>query len=226
MLLQLLPDTTINDIVARFGAVDPVSVLSLVAKGTGRDLKIGKNGVSGSRRTSSPDDRSPRWSEPRLHLLQGFIKHWGFDTWKHLPIALLHINCDLADRSTKHWRLTTDTRVVLSVASLGTPSTTRLGSDVPVFEAEDIVQVLVDDCGGNGRALEILHEVLDDAGRNFNVEAVMNNLLHETTQALFGSYSRHISPNGTGHGTCDPDPHAPSWICERPAPRNKTSCLE
>ncbi|KAK3826415.1 MAG: hypothetical protein J3R72DRAFT_458011 [Linnemannia gamsii] len=72
-----------------------------------------------------------------------------------------------------HWH-----RVVLPVASLEPPYITQNdGSSTAVFDEEDhIIKVLVNDCGGHGRALEGLQEVLEVTTDHSNVELLINRL--------------------------------------------------
>ncbi|KAF9348122.1 hypothetical protein BGX34_002664 [Mortierella sp. NVP85] len=68
-------------------------------------------------------------------------------------------------------------RVVLPVTSLESPRIFQDGLSVPVFDENDhIVKVLVSDCGGHGRALECLQKALDDAGSDYNVNLLVNQL--------------------------------------------------
>src|SRR6185437_7830976 len=65
----------------------------------------------------------------------------------------------------------------LPVSSLKPPTHREGKSIVPVFEKKEIMDILVEDCGGHGRALEVLSECM--AGRsidNCNLDNLMNDL--------------------------------------------------
>ena len=52
-------------------------------------------------------------------------------------------------------------RVYLPVASLTPPTITRNGKEVDVFDTDDtLVKILLDDCGGHGRAIEIMSDMM------------------------------------------------------------------
>ncbi|KAF9079269.1 hypothetical protein BGX27_006713, partial [Mortierella sp. AM989] len=68
-------------------------------------------------------------------------------------------------------------RVVLPVTSLQPPCINRNGVSRPVFNEDDhVIKVLVNDCGGHGRALESLQQTIDDEGQDYNVVSLMNGL--------------------------------------------------
>ena len=80
-------------------------------------------------------------------------------------------------------------RIYLPVASLKPPKYCQ-GS--PVFEKKEIMDILVEDCGGHGRALEVLNDCL--AGRSIeecNINTLMNDLCYNLTEkyrdAILGS---------------------------------------
>ncbi|KAF9313600.1 hypothetical protein BG006_004108, partial [Podila minutissima] len=75
--------------------------------------------------------------------------------------------------------------VVLPVASLKSPHIEKDGLSMAVFDEQDhVIKVLVSDCGGHGRALECLHEIVKTRGKD-NIESLMNGLHHK----LQGHYS-------------------------------------
>src|SRR6185369_15084458 len=73
--------------------------------------------------------------------------------------------------------------VYLPVASLEPPNYRQDHSLVPVFKNDEITKTLVEDCGGHGRALEVLNDCL--AGRSIeecNLDTLMNDLRHKLTE--------------------------------------------
>ncbi|CAG8719097.1 11308_t:CDS:2, partial [Acaulospora colombiana] len=74
-------------------------------------------------------------------------------------------------------------RIYLPVTSLQPPSYRQVDGSVPVFKDDEITNILVEDCGGHGRALEVLNDCL--AGRDVeecNVNTLMNDLRSELTE--------------------------------------------
>ncbi|CAB4376449.1 unnamed protein product [Rhizophagus irregularis] len=72
--------------------------------------------------------------------------------------------------------------VYLSVASLQSPNYQQRDSLVPVFKNDEVTNTLVEDCGGHGRALEVLNDCL--AGRSIeecNIDTLMNDLRYNLT---------------------------------------------
>lgn len=69
-------------------------------------------------------------------------------------------------------------RVVLPIASLEPPKIHQNGIFKNVFdEGDHLIRVLVSDCGGHGRALEALQEVLQGINiNNVNIDLLMNDL--------------------------------------------------
>ncbi|CAG8616900.1 19902_t:CDS:2 [Dentiscutata erythropus] len=77
-------------------------------------------------------------------------------------------------------RYSTRDRVYLPVASLQPPNYKQ---GIPVFKNDVLTNILVEDCGGHGRALEVLNDCL--AGRSIeecNVDTLMNELCHNLTK--------------------------------------------
>ncbi|GES74357.1 crinkler (CRN) family protein, putative [Rhizophagus clarus] len=132
MLFQLLrEEMSLNDVLFRYEAPFPMSVISLVAKHENRDMK----------------------DIMVILVVDGMQKLMN-------AVALSHRK-----------------RVYLPVASLKSPEYRQGKNLVPVFEKKDIMNILVEDCGGHGRALEVLSECM--AGRsivNCNIEDLMHDL--------------------------------------------------
>ncbi|RHZ76437.1 hypothetical protein Glove_197g38 [Diversispora epigaea] len=74
-------------------------------------------------------------------------------------------------------------RIYLPVTSLQPPSYRQGDSLIPVFKNDEVTNTLVEDCGGHGRALEVLNDCL--AGRSIeecNVDTLMNDLRYKLTE--------------------------------------------
>ncbi|GJJ78218.1 hypothetical protein EMPS_10577 [Entomortierella parvispora] len=177
MLLQLLPDKRLRDVMEDYKEVHPMHVLDLVARGNGRDLRSATVILV-------------------VDGLQSFMRHPkdGHNKDSAFYRALTNIGdlafedvflmaCCTATVTTpvdKALAFTHRKRVILPVASLEPPFIYRNGLASPVFDEDDhITKVLVSDCGGHGRALESLQQVMEAAGTDFNVDSLMNNLLHK-----------------------------------------------
>ncbi|KAF0434870.1 putative crinkler family protein [Gigaspora margarita] len=77
-------------------------------------------------------------------------------------------------------------RINLPVISLQPPTTLQNNIFTPVFQQDNhIIKLLVDDCGGHGRALEVLAETLKD--KNIN-ECNVDNLMHQLYSNLICRY--------------------------------------
>src|SRR3954451_24606988 len=69
-------------------------------------------------------------------------------------------------------------RVFLPVASLNPPNIYKDGVLTSVFQSDDyIIKILISDCGGHGRALEALQDILEKRDiKNTNINDLMNDL--------------------------------------------------
>ncbi|KAK3826764.1 MAG: hypothetical protein J3R72DRAFT_12604 [Linnemannia gamsii] len=182
MLLQLLPDKCIDDIVGVYENVRPMHVLGLLAQGTGQDLKSATvilvvDGLqSFILNPSDGHNRDSAFYRALTNIADLSIRDVFLMT---CCTATVTSPVDKALASTHR------NRVVLPVASLEPPRITRNGLSSPVFDDDDhIIKVLVDDCGGHGRALESLQIAIEESGQDFNVDLLMNNL-HRKLQNLY-----------------------------------------
>ncbi|GJJ67660.1 hypothetical protein EMPS_00006 [Entomortierella parvispora] len=177
MLLQLLPDKRVRDVMQDYKEVHPMDVLDLVARGTGRDLRSATvilvvDGLQ-SFMTHPKDGHS---KDSAFYRALTNIVALSFED-VFLMACCTGTITTLVDKASgfTHWN-----RVVLPVASLKPPFIYQNGSATPVFDEDDhITKVLVTDCGGHGRALEALQQVIEAAGRDFNVDSLMNSLYHK-----------------------------------------------
>ncbi|KAG0287648.1 hypothetical protein BGZ97_007036, partial [Linnemannia gamsii] len=177
MLLQLLPDKRLNDVVGAYEGVHPMHVLDLVATRTGQDLKSATVILV-------VDGLQSFMSNPSDGVNKESAFYRALTNIGDLAIrdVFLMVCCTATVTSPvdKALASTHRNRVVLPVASLEPPHITRNGLSTPVFdEGDHIIKVLVNDCGGHGRALESLQIAIEDSGQDFNVELLMNNLYHK-----------------------------------------------
>ncbi|KAG0271060.1 hypothetical protein BGZ95_001193, partial [Linnemannia exigua] len=182
MLLQLLPDKSLDDVVGVYESARPMQVLGLVARGTGQDLKSATvvlvvDGLQSFMSTPSDgDDRESIFYRALTNIGDLAIRD---------VFLMACCTATVSSPVDKALASTHRNRVVLPVASLEPPRITRNGLSTPVFDEDDhIIKVLVDDCGGHGRALESLQIAVEESGQDFNVELLMNNL-HRKLQNLY-----------------------------------------
>ncbi|KAG0350780.1 hypothetical protein BG005_009679, partial [Podila minutissima] len=182
MLLQLLPDKELYHVQEDYEEPHPRQVLDLVARYFNQDLKSAKvilvvDGLQ-SFMTDPKDGRDKDSAFYRALTSIGDLA---------LGEVFLMACCTATVTSPVEETLafTHRNRVVLPVASLKSPHIEKDGLSMAVFDEQDhIIKVLVSDCGGHGRALECLQEVVKTRG-NDNVESLMNGLYYK----LQGYYS-------------------------------------
>ncbi|KAF9536709.1 hypothetical protein EC957_009924 [Mortierella hygrophila] len=173
MLLQLLPGKELYNVLEDYEEPHPIQVLSLVARGLHRDLKSATvilvvDGLQ-SFMTDPKDGHNKDSAFYRALTRIGDLA---------LGEVFLMACCTATVTSPVEKALasTHRNRVILPVASLKSPHIEMDGLSMAVFDEQDhIIKVLVSDCGGHGRALECLHQVVARRGED-NVESLMNGL--------------------------------------------------
>ncbi|KAK3810919.1 MAG: hypothetical protein J3Q66DRAFT_404319 [Benniella sp.] len=174
MLLQLLPDMRLRDVMEAYIGLHPMHVLDLVARGAGRDLRSATvflviDGLQSF--MTDPNDGSNKNSD-FYNALTNIADLATEDVF-----LLACCTATVTSPVDRALAFTHRKRVVLPVASLESPCIFQDGLSVPVFEEDDhIIKVLVSDCGGHGRALECLQQALNDAGSDYDVDSLMNQL--------------------------------------------------
>ncbi|RUS15929.1 hypothetical protein BC937DRAFT_91797 [Endogone sp. FLAS-F59071] len=179
MLLQLLPEQDLKDIIEKYEAPDPLTVLQLVAKYENRQLKdatviIVVDGMQNI--MTSYDDG----------MDQNSVFYTTLSNLGDLAISdSFLIPCCTATITrpvTESLRPSSRKRIWLPVNSLEPPTI----SQQPVFQMDDtLVKLLVSDCGGHGRALEILAEVIG----TFDLRKCdVGDLMRELRDQLAGRY--------------------------------------
>ncbi|KAF9310054.1 hypothetical protein BG003_008980 [Podila horticola] len=173
MLLQLLPGKELHDILDDYKEPHPIQVLSLVARGFNQDLKSAtvilvvdglQSFITGPEDGHNKDSAFYRALTRIGDLALGEV------------FLMACCTATVTSPVEKALAFTHRNRVVLPVATLKSPHIEKDGLSMAVFDEQDhIIKVLVSDCGGHGRALECLHQVLETRG-NDNVESLMNGL--------------------------------------------------
>ena len=167
----------------------PLDVISLIAKHQNRDLKNTTVilVVDGMQQLMSSKDDGLN-SDSLLYRTLSAIADLTHSGSFVIPVCTSTITGPIEGTLKYSHRK----RVYLPVASLQPPNYRQGDSLVPVFKNDPITTILVEDCGGHGRALEILNDCL--VGRNIeecNLNDLMSDLRRDLTKkyrdAIFGS---------------------------------------
>jgi hypothetical protein len=145
MLLQLLPDLQLDDLVGRYQAPIPLEVLRLIAKCRGCSLQE-------STVILVIDGLQNIFDNPHFRETVTAIG----DLTAQGPFV---IPCCTATSSTEirdAFGLSSRPRIYLPIEPLEPP----LINGALVFNPDPLTKILVEDCGGHGRALELLAEIL------------------------------------------------------------------
>ncbi|CAG8606483.1 11470_t:CDS:2, partial [Dentiscutata heterogama] len=190
MLFQLLREKmTLNKIIETYEPPDPLDVVTLIAKYHNQDLKnvtvilI----VDGMQQLIENKDDGLKLNSSFYKTLTS-VADLAFSGIFVIPVCTSTITGPI-DGMLRYSRRK---RIYLPVTSLQPPSYRQGDSLVPVFKNDEISNILVEDCGGHGRALEVLNECL--AGRSIeecNINTLMNDLRYNLTERygddIFGS---------------------------------------
>ncbi|GET03519.1 crinkler (CRN) family protein, putative [Rhizophagus clarus] len=175
MLAQLLrEEMSFEEVRLTYEPPSPLSVVSLVAKYRNRDLKdvtVILVVDAMQQIMSSPDDGLKEDSD--FYRTMSSVGDLGLQNVFLLPCVTSTITCSVE----KALKFSHRKRVYLPVSSLKPPMYRQGNKIIPVFETKEMMDILVEDCGGHGRALEALHDCM--AGRsivNCNVDNLMNDL--------------------------------------------------
>jgi hypothetical protein len=182
MLLQLLPGMRLRDVVAAYEDVHPMVALNLVANKAGQDLRSGTVIlVVDGLQTFMSDPGDGNNKDSAFHKALTNIGDLAFEDVFLMACCTATVTSPVDKAS----EFTHRKRVVLPVALL---EPLRIYQDdicIPVFDEDDhIIKVLVDDCGGHGKALESLQRASGEAVKKCNVELLMNGL-HRQLQDLY-----------------------------------------
>jgi hypothetical protein len=191
MLFQLLREEMVFDEVrSRYEPPHPLSVLSLVAKYRNRDLKditvilI----VDSMQQLMLSIDDGLKEDSVFYHTMTSFAD-LGLNNIFLLPC----ITSTIAGSVEKALKFSHRKRAYLPVSSLKPPTYRQGNRVILVFERKEIMDTLVEDCGGHGRALEVLSECM--AGRSID-NCNVNNLMNDFRLRLTDRYIEAIQNTG------------------------------
>ena len=145
MLRQLLPDMMLKDVIRLYAAPNPLDVLQLVAKHHNCDVtKVAVILVIDGLQNIFDNQhfKSTLTAIGDLTAQGPFI----------IPCCTATSSVEISDA----FGLSSRPRVYLQVEPLELPHI----NGAPVFQTDPLTKILVNDCGGHGRALEILAETL------------------------------------------------------------------
>jgi hypothetical protein len=192
MLFQLLRGKMYFDkVLSKYKPPDPLSVISLITKHQNRDLKdITVILVVDSLQQVMVHEDDGLDKDSEFYRTLSSIGDLALNEIFLLPCC----TCTITSSVENVVALTHRNHVYLPVASLKPPEYRQENKVIPVFENKDIMNILVEDCGGHGRALEVLSECM--AGRsidNCNIDNLMNDLRFRLTnryrEAIWNSSS-------------------------------------
>jgi hypothetical protein len=198
MLLQLLREKMrLSEIINKYMPPDPLDVVSLIAKHHNQDLTKATVilVVDGMQQLIENKDDGLK-SGSQFYRTLTSVADLALSGVFVIPVCTSTITGPIDDTLKGFTR----NRIYLPVSSLQPPNYQQGDNLVPVFKNDEITNTLVEDCGGHGRALEILNDCLDGHSiEECNVDTLMNKLRHELTikyrDAIFGSieYARPIA---------------------------------
>ncbi|CAG8520800.1 247_t:CDS:2 [Ambispora leptoticha] len=181
MLFQLLREKMkFYKIIETYEPPNPLDVVTLIAKHHNRDLKNVTVilVVDGMQQLMENKDDGLKLNSSFYKTLTS-VADLAFSGILVIPVCTSTITGPIDGTL----RYSMRKRIYLPVTSLQPPSYRKGDSLVPVFKNDEITNVLVEDCGGHGRALEVLNDCL--AGRNVeecNVNTLMNDLRSKLTE--------------------------------------------
>ncbi|CAB4417333.1 unnamed protein product [Rhizophagus irregularis] len=187
MLFQLLREQMdLDEIIDTYKPPSPMDVVRLIAKHYNRDMKSATVIliVDGMQQLMKDKDDGLKLDSMFYRTLTSFAD-LAFSGTFMIPVCTSTITGPIDGVL----RNSTRDRVYLPVPSLQPPNDQQ---GVPVFKNDKITNTIVEDCGGHGRALEVLNDCLD--GRSIeecNVDTLMNDLRYNLTKkyrdAIFSS---------------------------------------
>lgn len=178
MMKQLL-QKDLDEIISTYEQPTPWEVLQLVAKYHEMDLRnvtviLVVDGLQNT--IDRPDDRFDQGSQ--FYQTLSAIGDLALKGTFLLPCCTATISGPVSSflkSSPRH-------RILLPLPSLHSPTFLKDGIEEGVFKKDYILDILVNDCGGHGRALEALEDALN--GREIqdcNVDNLMNDLRYKLT---------------------------------------------
>ncbi|CAG8447029.1 967_t:CDS:2, partial [Acaulospora colombiana] len=181
MLFQLLREKMMfPEITNKYEPPDPLDVVKLIAKHHNRNLKNVTVilVVDGMQQLMLNNDDGLK-SDSSFYKTLTSVADLAFNGIFVIPVCTSTITGPIDGML----RYSQRKRIYLPVTSLQPPNYRQGDSLVPVFKNDEITSILVEDCGGHGRALEVLNDCL--VGLNIeecNVNTLMNDLRSKLTE--------------------------------------------
>ena len=180
MLLQLLPKEEYDEIIHNYEAPDPMLVIRLVAKYHNRDLK------SASVILVIDGLQNIMDSGLRAHSFHTTLTCIG-DLTTQGPFLLPCCTATISNAVNQALGPSSRRRILLPVNPLEPPFIHQ----APVFKTDDpLVKLLVNDCGGHGRALEILADTLVKFNTDKSSLGDLMRVLRDELITLYGAAIR------------------------------------
>ncbi|RHZ72723.1 hypothetical protein Glove_240g37 [Diversispora epigaea] len=183
MLFQLLRDKMdFFDIERKYNSPNPLEVVSLVAKRYNQSLKDVTVilVVDAMQQLMKSKDDGLKADSQFYETLSG-IADLALKGTFLIPVCTSTISGQV-ENSLKH---SPRNRVYLPIISLQPPYYHQGDKIAPVFNEDEVTNILVQDCGGHGRALEVLSDCLK--GRDIE-QCNLNTLMHELRFRLTNRY--------------------------------------
>ena len=202
MLHQLLPDKSLDQI--DFKAPTPMAVLEQVAKGEKKELRDATVILIVDGMQALMDSRNDGHNkDSRFYRTLTAIGDLANQGLFLLPCCTATVSYQVSNCLTDSSRK----RVYLPVASLRPPQICENDMSRSVFDSTDtITNILLEDCGGHGRAMELLWILMEKYGAwKHDIGSFMRNLRHnifdqyEKAFALTGEEVRAIFPLALCH---------------------------
>ncbi|KAL1916177.1 uncharacterized protein VTP21DRAFT_6181 [Calcarisporiella thermophila] len=187
MLWQLLPESKLTQVINKYKAPDPTSVIELVAKFEGIDpneatIILVVDGLQSLlvKDSDGLDENSV------FYKTLANIADLAIGGMFLIPCCTSTVFGPVDS----YLRSTHRHRVYLPVASLSPPIIRRGNTRIHAFQEDDyIMSILVSDCSGHGRALEALYEALNKVNLE---EDNIEDLMHELFYMIKARYSEAI----------------------------------
>jgi hypothetical protein len=190
MIMQLLPDETLDSIIKGYIAPHPLDVLKLIARHRGHRVEDATVVlvIDGLHRLMDTYEDAHHEESKFYRTLAaiGDLMHNGV-------FLLTCCTATVSGPIEGFLKTSTRKRVYLPVAALEPPSTMKNNVLRPVFAMDNpILKILVEDCGGHGRAIEVLSSLTE----NMNVdECDVGNLIRDLCASLVNIYWNIIDTN-------------------------------
>ncbi|RHZ69343.1 hypothetical protein Glove_284g6 [Diversispora epigaea] len=176
MLLQLTSgERTLDNIIGNYEPPSPWDVLALIAKYENKKLEDATVILVVDGLHNIMSDRNDGLNK-NSSFYETLINIGDLSLWKTFVISCC--TATTVEPIENFIAESTRKRVFLPVSSLKPPTVTHDGISKDVFDISNpIIRLLVSDCGGHGRALEVLQDSLLQNGiTNFNISDLMGSI--------------------------------------------------